>query len=277
MVFTIVAALLAFGSLWYLQPGTPKYIIDEAKQRQSVPLLEVNSPAQRAPGSVIDYDSLAKKVTPQVKQALLLDSDFMAKIAASVTTLVEKDVETNLKPLWQADIKKSLTQKMSKSDFDTALPQLVDALLPDVVQGVYDEIEANKASYIKSLAEQVQLPEDQIVSMYTTYRNKIVKDLVPDILDELESDARMKLVPVPPKSIAITSKVMTQEQYELSQVKVETPTTTPEPEEIAIPKVSISAQSNDLTTEEYQAAREAQRSAAIDEVLSRISSGETTE
>ena len=43
LVFTICAAILAFGALWYTRPSAPSYIIEEAKQRQEVPLLEVKN------------------------------------------------------------------------------------------------------------------------------------------------------------------------------------------------------------------------------------------
>ncbi|MCK9192233.1 MAG: hypothetical protein M0P10_11915, partial [Sphaerochaetaceae bacterium] len=96
LVFTIVAAIAAFGVLWYTRPGAPTYVLDEAKARQDVPLLEVQGPALQQPPVEIDLDY--DTITAKVKQNLVEDDGFSTVMAQSVSSsasdLVDKKIDS---------------------------------------------------------------------------------------------------------------------------------------------------------------------------------------
>ncbi|MGD1815623.1 MAG: hypothetical protein ACPKNR_01190 [Pleomorphochaeta sp.] len=215
LVFTICAAIFAFGALWYTRPSTPSYIIEEAKQRQGVPLLEVEDPATRLPPPEINYDVLAEKVSPQIKTSLMNDESFVSSIVASnkneIATAVQdytdeklvptledkisslvKDLSDSLTARLKADLTTMVDDKIQTNlnniDINTYLPQLVDALTPIVVNDIYSEIEANKEDFVQTVTVQSpQLTETTAEQLYNDYRTQIINDLVPIILDNIEA------------------------------------------------------------------------------------------
>ncbi|MGD1818883.1 MAG: hypothetical protein ACPKOI_03250 [Pleomorphochaeta sp.] len=215
LVFTICAAIFAFGALWYTRPSTPSYIIEEAKQRQGVPLLEVEDPATRLPPPEINYDVLAEKVSPQIKTSLMNDESFVSSIVASnkneIATAVQNYTDEKLVPTLEdkissliKDLSDSLTARLKADlttmvddkiqtnlnniDINTYLPQLVDALTPIVVNDIYSEIEANKEDFVQTVTVQSpQLTDTTAEQLYNDYRTQIINDLVPIILDNIEA------------------------------------------------------------------------------------------
>ncbi|MGD1823141.1 MAG: hypothetical protein ACPKM0_10330 [Pleomorphochaeta sp.] len=221
LVFTICAAILAFGSLWYTRPSTPSYIIEEAQQRQNVPLLEVEEPATRLPAPEINYDLLAEKVTPQITNSLLNDEGFINAVVlanqAEIQKAVQDYTDSSLVPTLEdkisdliTDLSKSLSNSL-KDDFDSEIramnleidgkiedavetidldsyiPQIVDSLTPIVVEQLYNEIELNKGDFTQAVeVESYQLDEEEMKRLYVEYRNQIISDLVPVILDSIE-------------------------------------------------------------------------------------------
>ncbi len=215
LVFTICAAIFAFGALWYTRPSTPSYIIEEAKQRQGVPLLEVEDPATRLPPPEINYDVLAEKVSPQIKTSLMNDESFVSSIVAlnknEIATAVQEYTDEKLVPTLEdkisslvKDLSDSLTARLKADlttmvddkiqtnlnniDINTYLPQLVDSLTPIVVNDIYSEIEANKEDFVQTVTVQSpQLTETTAEQLYNDYRTQIINDLVPIILDNIEA------------------------------------------------------------------------------------------
>jgi len=215
LVFTICAAILAFGALWYTRPGSPSYIIDEAKQRQEVPLLEVQTPATRLAPPEINYDKLASTVSPKIKESLVNDKAFIDLIVDAnksviresvqeytTSTLVpamEKkisslvsDLSTSLRATLHEDLTTQVDEKyqatLDSIDINEYLPQLVDSLTPVVVEQVYAQIEANKDQFIQKVEVSSPTVTTEVAEkLYLEYRDQIIKDLVPIILDNVES------------------------------------------------------------------------------------------
>ncbi|MBK5201581.1 MAG: hypothetical protein JJE21_08640, partial [Spirochaetaceae bacterium] len=96
LVFTLVAAILAFGVLWYTRPGAPSYVLQEAKARQGIPLLEVTTTAKQTPPIEINLDY--NTITAKVKENLVGDAGFSSVMAKSVSSsaslLVEKKMDS---------------------------------------------------------------------------------------------------------------------------------------------------------------------------------------
>lgn len=236
LVFTICAAILAFGALWYTRPGTPSYIIDEAKQRQEVPLLEVQTPATRLAPPEINYDKLANTVSPKIKESLVNDKAFINLIVDAnksvirdsvqeyttstlvpamekkITSLVS-DLSTSLRATLHEDLTTQVDEKykttLDSIDIDSYLPQLVDSLTPIVVEQIYNQIEANKDQFIQKVeVSSPSLTTDVAEKLYLEYRDQIINDLVPIILDNVESSIdvesfskQVSSTPVAPKTV----------------------------------------------------------------------------
>lgn len=95
----------------------------------------------------------------------------------------------------QTDRQISSLEDRLPENLDAYIPQLVDQLLPQVAEQVYRDLEDNRDTYLPILAEAVAplvdepLDEQQLVALYLQYRDQIVADLVPSILDSLEESA----------------------------------------------------------------------------------------
>jgi hypothetical protein len=284
LVVTIVAALFAFGALWYLRPGTPSYILDEAKDRQSVPLLEITEPAKRAPEVSLTDDEIARlanKVAPKVKEQLAGDDDFIATVSDKVEVALKKHIDEQinsvLKPQLEAELKTEMDGFVSKENLSAYLPQLVDALLPDVVKGVYDLLKADSDKYVKQIAQQINLPEDEVLKLYQANRSALIKDLAPSILDAIEQDARMKLVPVAPRVHSLKVTVVPQQVYNQRNAVVEAvPATSAESGTAATSETVSPAASSDgtilLDPAQYKTQRDEIRTNAIQDILDKIES-----
>ncbi|WP_293911046.1 hypothetical protein [Sphaerochaeta sp. UBA5836] len=269
LVITIVVTLFVFAGLWFMRPGVPNEILEQARQRQSVPLMEVQPPVKKP--SVQDVSNtlaLAKELLPTLKQELegplaqsirsqlLADQALAFELSKSVQPLLaealqsqlgnfrqemEQSMLSNLQALrenLQADAVANGNQIQSvmseaiasnKAELLSLLPQLVDAKIPQVVEQVVAQLEANKESYLASLRESIApaLEESDLIALYDTYRNQIVLDLVPALLDEMETTVReevnayvasMPLVRVPAAPTVKRPSIQVQAQSETAPV-----------------------------------------------------------
>ncbi|MCK9600035.1 MAG: hypothetical protein M0R06_13405 [Sphaerochaeta sp.] len=269
LVITIVVTLFVFAGLWFMRPGVPNEILEQARQRQSVPLMEVQPPVKKP--SVQDVSNtlaLAKELLPTLKQELegplaqsirsqlLADQALAFELSKSVQPLLaealqsqlgnfrqemEQSMLSNLQALrenLQADAVANGNQIQSvmseaiasnKAELLSLLPQLVDAKIPQVVEQVVAQLEANKESYLASLRESIApaLEESDLIALYDTYRNQIVLDLVPALLDEMETTVReevnayvasMPLVRVPAAPSVKRPSIQVQAQSETAPV-----------------------------------------------------------
>ncbi len=269
LVITIVVTLFVFAGLWFMRPGVPNEILEQARQRQSVPLMEVQPPVKKP--SVQDVSNtlaLAKELLPTLKQELegplaqsirsqlLADQALAFELSKSVQPLLaealqsqlgnfrqemEQSMLSNLQALrenLQADavangnqIQSVMTEAIAsnKAELLSFLPQLVDAKIPQVVEQVVVQLEANKESYLASLRESIapSLEESDLIALYDTYRNQIVLDLVPALLDEMETTVReevnayvasMPLVRVPAAPSVRRPSIQVQAQSETAPV-----------------------------------------------------------
>lgn len=251
LVFTIVAAIAAFGVLWYTRPGAPTYVLDEAKARQDVPLLEVQGPALQQPPVEIDLDY--DTITAKVKQNLVEDDGFSTVMAQSVSSsasdLVDKkidsfrdEIDTKLddqNAKLYAKIEEELAANTAKimkliEDTDTYqtqidtindkissmsynleayaadvndpsnysvditdyIPQIVDSILPQVTTNVLDVVADNKEaifSDIYSMSENKDLSAEDAQLIYETYRDNLVKDITPQVLDSIEKEVNANI------------------------------------------------------------------------------------
>ena len=86
LVITIVVTLVVFAGLWYLRPGVSDVILQQARVRQSQPLMEITEPLRKPKAEdLIDTTELSKNlkreivpsITEAVKAELLADPTFV--------------------------------------------------------------------------------------------------------------------------------------------------------------------------------------------------------
>lgn len=125
---------------------------------------------------------------------------------------------------------------------------MVDALLPALTEQTIAAIEANKDAYVAYLTQVLPkgLGEEELIELYTAYRQQIVQDLVPTLLDDLEETVRtridayvaqMPLVRVPAAPSTPKPSVKVVPQVESVPEVVQQPVAAPAPA-IAKPVVS---------------------------------------
>lgn len=154
LVFTVVAAILAFGVLWYTRPGAPSYVLEEAKARQGVSLLEVTSPAMQTPPLKIDLDY--DTITAKVKENLVDDESFSAVMANSVASSASSIVDTKIDSF--------------RTEFDNKLSNQSTYILKELNQ----KIDSNYKDLISKIAsstayqEQIDLVNSKIENL-TSY------------------------------------------------------------------------------------------------------------
>jgi hypothetical protein len=277
LVFTICAAILAFGALWYTRPGSPSYIIDEAKQRQEVPLLEVQTPATRLAPPEINYDKLASTVSPKIKESLVNDKAFINLIVDANKSVIRESVQeyttSTLVPAMEKKIS-SLVSDLSSSlrstlhedlttqvdekyqtaldsiDINSYLPQLVDSLTPVVVEQVYAQIEANKDQFIQRVeVASPSVTTEDAEKLYLEYRNQIINDLVPIILDNVEASIDLDSLSKQVASTAVVSKTEEPKVEEPVVVAPATPTIKEaKPVDVALPTEVVPSVKETATT-----------------------------
>lgn len=109
-------------------------------------------------------------------------------------------------------------------DLQEYVPQIVDRMIPSLVVMLVEELKANKDIYLPYLAQELQahqsksITEDDLLVLYASYRDQIVKDLVPAILTAMEEPAKeevaemVKTIKTPavaptPPAVAVDTKV----------------------------------------------------------------------
>ena len=152
---------------------------------------------------------LVGKLTPAMQQAFdkyrgsVLDEEISSSLAVFKDTVQKEfdarfaEMQSNLSISSSAQLEQQIAMVKGEisSELSSYVPQLVDLLLPQVVEGVYKDLTENKDTYIPYFAEELQpyfsqaLDEEQLVALYGSYRDRIIADLVPSLLDSLEKPA----------------------------------------------------------------------------------------
>lgn len=261
LVITIVVTLFVFAGLWFTRPGVPNEILQQARQRQSVPLMEVQPPVKKPVAQeVSNTEALAKELLPQLKRELegplaasirsqlLVDQGLVNQLSLSVESMLTAKLQTQLeealatfrmemqvstlsdlqdlndrlqaeavaygsqlqaeaalyKSQLQAEavaygsqVQSAVSQELAdtKAELVNLVPQLVDAKIPQVVMQVVAQLEANKDSYIAIMREALgpSLQESDLLALYDSYRDQIVLDLVPAMLDGIEQTVKTQV------------------------------------------------------------------------------------
>lgn len=181
------------------------------------------------------------------------------------------------------------TGDMDSVDVNRIVALAVDEQIPIIVEAVVARIETNRDLYLEELRTELGdvVREDEVVGLYVAYRNDLVQDLVPTILDDIEAQLKGEVAP---------SRVVTQESVppvaEVEVKKEERPAAVVTPPAPSVPSAQVTQtptppkaavvvttapvpevpSAEKITTQsmgelEYEAERQRLRTQAIDEVL----------
>ncbi|MDN5333899.1 MAG: hypothetical protein PWP59_1161 [Sphaerochaeta sp.] len=90
LVITIVVTTFVFVGMWYLRPGVPNEILQQAKERQLQPLMEVTPPVKKPTvQEVSQTETLARELLPRLQEQLepVLKESISAQILKDTTLL----------------------------------------------------------------------------------------------------------------------------------------------------------------------------------------------
>ncbi|MEA4861105.1 hypothetical protein SDC9_72676 [bioreactor metagenome] len=288
LVITVVVTLFAGTGLWYLRPSVPNEILEQARQRQSIPLMEVTPPVKKPSVEEVSNTKalvsqllpelemkLAPTLTESIRSSLLADEDLVAELAKQIEPLLASSLSPTLEAALAsgteaaenrltamldrrlAEYTSSVEREgmklasevearlagqiaQAKIEVEAYVPQVVDALLPALTEQTIAAIEANKDAYVAYLTQVLPkgLGEAELIELYTAYRQQIIQDLVPTLLDGLEAEARksvdayvaqMPLVRVPAAPSTPKPSVKVVPQVESVPEVVQQPVVAPAP------------------------------------------------
>lgn len=288
LVITVVVTLFAGTGLWYLRPSVPNEILEQARQRQSIPLMEVTPPVKKPSVEEVSNTKalvsqllpelemkLAPTLTESIRSSLLADENLVSELAKQIEPLLASSLSPTLEAALAsgteaaenrltamldrrlAEYTSSVEREgmklasevearlagqiaQAKIEVEAYVPQVVDALLPALTEQTIAAIEANKDAYVAYLTQVLPkgLGEAELIELYTAYRQQIIQDLVPTLLDGLEAEARksvdayvaqMPLVRVPAAPSTPKPSVKVVPQVESVPEVVQQPVVAPAP------------------------------------------------
>ena len=317
LVITTVVAIFAFAGIWYLRPGVPNELLEQARSRQLQPLLEIDAPMRKpvvepVAQSNVDNKALAAELLPtltdqvsrslegplyeKLKKALASDDAFVAQIsaqlkktlnvgtqtssgeAASIPTGLQADFTQQVDNL-RTELLATLAEGQSsfffqiegmfdsrlvrfeddlRAEMEAYVPQLVDRMIPSLVEMLINELDANKATYLPYLAQELQpyladgISEEQLVGIYASYRDQIVADLVPSILTAMEEPAKKEVaemvkaiqtpaapVPAPPPTMTSLVKPLVMQAPVVEASPIPTPPVVVDEAKVVDPKAPV--------------------------------------
>ncbi len=162
--------------------------------------------------------------TPAIPQGL--QADFAKQVDALRTELLATLAEGQSSFFFQiedmVDARLGRMEDDIRAGMEAYVPQMVDRMIPTLVEMLVTELDANKETYLPVLAQELQpyldsgLTEEQLLPLYTSYRDQIVADLVPSILTAMEEPAKKEVAamvkaiktPAPPPTVTSVVKAV---------------------------------------------------------------------
>lgn len=279
-----------------LYPYISKMILaDKDIDGHTVSLMEpvIEEKVNTVASAMVD-EKLAAVQASLDERARAIAEETATKIATDTSTAIATEVATS-----DATIDTIRTQL--KGELDAYLPQAVDALIPQIVTSLVNEFVAKQDYYVPELQKMLEpyqkLNEEQAVALYTKYRNDIISDLVPVILDNVQSqiqpildnyagmvepavtsapavpkESATESAPAVPKEPATESAPVVPKEP-ATESAVITPSAPKAATAIVTPFYSGSGTPTVMDSEDYWQKREAIRKQQIQQVLDNIEAG----
>ena len=325
MVVAVVLSVGGFAAMWLTRPAADKELVDLAKSRQLQPLMQVEKPARLQKTVDQENKELVDELYPFISEKIIADqkvtdniiSQFNATLEEKVSSAVEAKVndlvdaklavyEKGMRDEFEmrlADARQAITQQLVdnqtetidktrtqlKKELDEYLPQAVDSLIPTLVPLLVDEFVKNQDTYVPALQKMLepyqQINEEQALALYQKYRNDIIVDLVPILLDNVQAEMQpilddyVGLVPVMATTPTATAPVVPAAPTTVTSTQTAVPAApaevkaTENKQTVITPPSFLENAVTTMTSEEYNARRAEIRKQQIQQVLERIDGG----
>ncbi len=186
LVITIVVTTFVFVGMWYLRPGVPNEILQQAKERQLQPLMEVTPPVKKPTvEEVSQAETLAKELLPRLQEQLepVLKESIAAQILEDQTLLnslagqLEELVLPSLSETLRAD--QEAYQGVLRSEIEAYVEKNLAELRAEAV---------NLQTNIKdNVATQLENMRDELTKEVDSYVPQLVDRMIPQVVSQVVS------------------------------------------------------------------------------------------
>ncbi len=214
LVITIVVTLFVFAGMWFLRPGVPNEILEEAKARQMQPLMEVTPPQRsvRVEQTTRTDAQLAKDLLPTLQQEL------EPLLKASITKDLKQDVQF-IQALSQALRPGLLEQVRSEMSAEfTQTKQTFNALLNAELASIRQE----RAAYIAEIEAREKALQDEIALLRAEGLSELTK--IDDSIAALRVEGLSEIYLIEDSLMQIRSEgllLYTDAQEQIAEAKAE--------------------------------------------------------
>nr|WP_319474283.1 hypothetical protein [uncultured Sphaerochaeta sp.] len=199
LVITIVVTTFVFVGMWYLRPGVPNEILQQAKDRQLQPLMEVTPPVRKPTvEEVSEAETLARELLPRLQEQLepVLKDSIAAQILSddvllnSLAGRLEELVLPSLSETLTADqeayqgvlqseveayVEKNLAElRVQAGNLQTAIEGSVATQLDAIREGLTKEMDAYVPQLVDRMIPQIVA---QIVSQLEANKEAYIAEL----------------------------------------------------------------------------------------------------
>jgi hypothetical protein len=186
LVITIVVTTFVFVGMWYLRPGVPNEILQQAKERQLQPLMEVTPPVKKPTvQEVSQTETLARELLPRLQEQLepVLKESISAQILKDTTLL--NSLAGQLEEL----VLPALSETLSADQ--EAYQEVLRSELEGYVEKNLAELRAEASvleSDIKnSVATQLENMRAELTREVDSYVPQLVDRMIPKVVSQVVS------------------------------------------------------------------------------------------
>lgn len=206
LVITIVVTLFVFAGLWYLRPGVSDDILQQARSRQSQPLMEIAEPLRRPKAEdLIDTTLLIKNlkreiepsITAAVKAELLADPSFVrSEVERIAVSSLKSELETALKSALVSDtaFAASVGRQINTESLRTQIQTAIKA-------GVAADLSGDSA-FIRTISNKVDF---SAVTRAQESAIAAVKRTNDQVIASLRAEVNAQIASIPRSTIVTTS------------------------------------------------------------------------
>lgn len=294
LVVTVVLAITTFSIIWATRNTEETDLLQQARERQSVPLLIVDKPLTTDPATISAEEKLADEVRALIlndevfkknlASALDISNDSVEDMANDISNQIKFDILSeieNYKAEYEAKFAelanrepdvKTITEQITETIIhEVDIDELINQLIEPLTIKVYEQISSDKTlrdSVINEAIDKVgeHLAKDEVetivVDLYEAYEDEVITQIVSAVLAEIEKDAPLLAPEVFTPTVVDQPKV--EEVMEKIEEEAKAEATPAETEKEAEVKDS------EMSEEDYNAKRQELREEAIRNILEMI-------
>lgn len=191
LVITIVVTTFVFVGMWYLRPGVPNEILQQAKDRQLQPLMEVTPPVRKPTvEEVSEAETLARELLPRLQEQLepVLKDSIAAQLLEDETLLnslagqLEEMVLPSLSETLRSD--QEAYQGVLQSELEAYVEKNLAELRAQAVD-LQTTIEGSVAMQLEMMKEELTKEVDEYVPQLV---DRMIPQVVAQIVSQLEAN-----------------------------------------------------------------------------------------